>query len=68
MLEPCIPKEWKEYEIHFRYGESIYHIKIQNPNQNQTGPGTWTCNGEDVPDKQIHLNQQGGIYQIEIVL
>lgn len=67
-IEPCIPKEWKEYEIHFRYGESIYHIKIQNPNQKTTGPGTWTCNGEEVPEKQIHLEKQGGIYQIEIVL
>jgi len=67
-IEPCIPKEWKEYEIHCHYGESLYHIKVQNPNQKTAGPGNWTCNGEEVPEKQIHLEKQGGIYQIEIVL
>ena len=30
-IEPCIPKEWKEYEVKYRYGDGIYNIKIKNP-------------------------------------
>jgi len=31
-IEPCIPKDWKEYFIRYKYGESIYNIKVTNPN------------------------------------
>ena len=31
-IEPCIPKDWKEYIIRYKYGESIYNIKVTNPN------------------------------------
>ena len=25
---PCLPPEWPEYKIHYRYGETVYHITI----------------------------------------
>jgi len=27
-IEPCIPMEWKAFNIHYRYRETIYHIKV----------------------------------------
>ena len=65
-LEPCIPREWEEYEIHFRYGESIYHIKVQNPDHKNTGISKWKCNGEEKAEKQMKITSEGGIYQIEV--
>ena len=32
-IEPSISKEWTEYEIRYKYGESIYHIKVKNKNK-----------------------------------
>ena len=31
-VEPCIPTQWKEYSIKYRYKTSIYNIKIKNQN------------------------------------
>ena len=31
-IEPCIPTQWKEYSIKYRYKTSIYNIKIKNQN------------------------------------
>ena len=29
-LNPCVPKEWKECEIRYKWKNSIYNIKIKN--------------------------------------
>ena len=31
-IEPCIPKNWSEFEINYRYLETVYRIKVENPN------------------------------------
>jgi cellobiose phosphorylase len=27
-FKPCLPADWKEYEIHYRYRETTYHISV----------------------------------------
>jgi len=65
MLEPCIPSDWREYSIQYKFGESIYHIKITNPNRKNVGISQLKLNGEVIENKQIKLISTGGIYQIE---
>jgi cellobiose phosphorylase len=28
IIEPCIPADWKMFEVYYRYRETVYHIKI----------------------------------------
>ncbi|MCI9245900.1 MAG: hypothetical protein HFJ30_01945 [Clostridia bacterium] len=65
-MEPCIPSNWKEYSIRYQYGNSRYHIQVNNPNGKTTGVTTFKLNGEEIAEKQIALNDNGGIYKIEI--
>ena len=65
-LEPCIPKEWSKYCIRYKFGESIYHINITNPNKKSTGITSMKLNGKEVEDKQIILTKDGEIYNIEV--
>lgn len=65
-MNPCIPSNWKEYTIRYKYGESIYHIKVTNPNAKNTGVEKFTINGEEIQDKKINLIKTGGIYNIEV--
>jgi cyclic beta-1,2-glucan synthetase len=31
-IEPCVPDSWGKFKIHYRYGETVYHISIlKNP-------------------------------------
>ncbi len=63
-IQPCIPKDWKEYSIRYRYNASIYNIKVKNENSKNTGVSKFYLNGKEVEEKQVILNPEGGIYDI----
>ena len=67
-LEPCIPSLWKEYTIRYKYGESVYNIKVNNPNGKNIGVEKLILNGEEVLEKSIKLDKNGGIHDIEVVM
>jgi len=67
-LEPCIPSNWKEYLIRYKYGKSIYNIKVNNQNGKNTGVEKFIVNGSEVVEKNIKLDGNGGIFEIEIVM
>lgn len=65
-IEPCIPKDWKEYSIRYKFKTNIYNIRIKNPNGKNTGVEKFIFNGREIVDKQIKLEDNGKINQIEI--
>lgn len=70
-IEPHIPSNWRDYEIKYKYGESIYNIRVINNNNTNTGLEQKTkviCNGKVVEDGRVKLDKLGGIYNIEIFI
>lgn len=65
-LDPCIPKEWEEYQIKYKFGRTIYNIKIKNPNGKNKGVTIFKANGEEIPEKKLKLVDDRKIYDIEI--
>lgn len=66
-IEPCIPNDWKEYTMKYKYGNSIYHIHISNPNGKTGGEvAHFKLNEQEIAEKEVILNPDGGIYNIEI--
>ena len=63
-INPCIPKDWKEYKIDYIYGDSIYHITVYNINGKNTGVTKVKLNGKEV-ENEIKLSKNGGIFNIE---
>ena len=66
-INPCIPKDWKEYFIRFKYGNSIYNIKVLNPNGKNTGVEKVLLDGEETENKFL-LDKKGKIFNIEIIM
>ncbi|MEE0865324.1 MAG: hypothetical protein U0L98_00750 [Clostridia bacterium] len=66
-IEPCIPKEWKEYQIQYRYKESIYNIKVINSEGKNTGITKVILDGEEVKNK-IKLDGTRNIYNVEVIM
>lgn len=66
-IEPCIPKEWKEYQMQYKWKESIYNIKVKNPEGKNTGVSKVILNGEEV-ENCIKLDGSRNIYQIEVIM
>ena len=67
-LEPCIPSTWKEYLIRYKYGKSIYNIKVSNSNGKCTGIEKFSVNGNEISEKCIKLDENGGIFEVEVVM
>lgn len=65
-LNPCIPKQWNEYTMRYKYGRSIYNIKVKNPNGRNTGVSSFKVNGKAIEEKAIKLVDDGKIYEIEV--
>jgi cellobiose phosphorylase len=66
-FNPCISKAWKEYEIKYRWKESIYNIKVNNPDGKNTGVEKVILNGVEVENK-IKLDGSNKIYNIEVIM
>lgn len=66
-INPVIPKDWKEYSINYKWGESIYNIKVLNPNGKNTGVEKVLLNGNEVENK-IKLDGTRNVYNIEILM
>jgi cellobiose phosphorylase len=55
LIRPCIPKEWREFEIYYRFGASTYHICVENPQGLNQGVSGLTLDGKALSDTKIPL-------------
>ena len=65
---PCITKNWKEYQIQYKWKNSIYKIKVENPNGKngfEKGKSKITLNGNEV-ENHIKLDGSRNEYEIEM--
>lgn len=67
IFEPCIPKDWKEYQIQYKWKESIYNIRVKNPDGKNSGVKKVISNGKEV-ENRIRLDGQRNVYQIEVIM
>ncbi len=49
IVEPCVPKSWKEFTITRKFRGATYHIRIENPNGANKGVKVLLVNG--IPQK-----------------
>ena len=66
-IAPCIPKDWKEYVMRYKWKDSVYNIKVMNENQKNTGVDKVLLNGEEV-ENRIKLDGSNKIYNIEVIM
>jgi cyclic beta-1,2-glucan synthetase len=65
-IDPCIPSDWKEYTMKYKYGSSIYHIHVTNPNGKCKGISHFKLDSQEIEEKEIALSPHGGVYRIEV--
>jgi cellobiose phosphorylase len=67
IIDPCIPKEWKGYQVTRRFRGSVFNIKIKNPNGVNKGVKDLKVNGISQQGNTIPIVPAGN-YTIEVVL
>ena len=63
-INPCISKDWQEFSMRYKFGRSIYNIKVRNPNGKCFGVNKVLVNGEEVLNKEILLVDDGRVNEV----
>ncbi|MBX7137773.1 MAG: hypothetical protein K1X83_07285 [Oligoflexia bacterium] len=61
IVDPCVPKSWRSFEIDLSLRGNKYHIVVVNAGGCQKGVSSVEVQGQPVPDRKIRL---GGAAQI----
>jgi len=62
---PCLPEDWKEFKVHYRYRETVYHIAVLQTTAANAGM-TVTVDGVEQDDKAIPLIDDRQEHRVEV--
>ena len=65
-INPCISKEWREFSMRYKFGRSIYNIKVKNPNGKVFGVSKVLVNGKEIQNKAILLIDDGRVNEVVV--
>ena len=72
VIDPCIPKEWKEYSVKRKFRGSTYHITVRNPHHVSFGIEEITIDGKkmnvNAPRYTVPQCAEGSTHEIVVVL
>ncbi len=68
-IDPCIPREWKRFEIVHRHGATLYRIEVENPNAVCRGVCGVSLDGTPLPvEALVPLSDDGLEHRIHVLL
>jgi cyclic beta-1,2-glucan synthetase len=67
-IEPCIPKDWPGYEIHYRFGNTMYHLRVENSQGVSSGLIQIDADGKLLKEEKILLEDDGREHNIVVTL
>jgi cyclic beta-1,2-glucan synthetase len=74
LLDPCIPKSWKGFEITYRYRSARYDIVVENPGGVCRGVARWALDGVAQLSSpagcplRLNLTDDGATHQVSVIL
>jgi len=68
LIEPCIPRSWREFEINYRRGKTLYRIKVENPSSVCRGVAEVLLDGKLLASGEIPLTDDGLTHQVRVTL
>ena len=66
-IDPCIPKDWKEFTVTRKWRGATYKIQVNNPDQVEKGVKSILLNGEPVDDI-IPIQSEGTMHEVKVVM
>lgn len=66
-IDPCIPKNWKGYQVERKFRNSVYKIEVRNPDKVSKGLKSITVDGKEIEGNIIPI-MPGGAHHVLVVL
>jgi cyclic beta-1,2-glucan synthetase len=67
-IHPCIPKDWKGYQVNYRFGSSLYHIRIENPDGGSCEVKQMQVDGKNLEGPGIPLQEDDNNHEVIIIM
>ncbi|MGA2703308.1 MAG: glucoamylase family protein [Isosphaeraceae bacterium] len=67
-LDPCIPPEWKGFEISYQYRSATYRITVENPQGLERGIATIRVDGRSREDGTILLTDDEQSHDVRVFM
>lgn len=67
-VTPCIPRNWPAYEMVYNHNESVYFIRVENPDGRTCGVRQITLDGEVVEGDRITLRDDGKQHALHVLM
>jgi cellobiose phosphorylase len=67
-ITPCIPADWDAYKVHYRYRDTVYHIRIRRDGESAGQATRVTVDGVEQHDARIPLIDDRREHHAEVIL
>ncbi len=68
-IDPCIPRDWKRFEIVYRHGATLYRILVENPASVCRGVASLSLDGSPLSaGAPVPLSDDGLEHRVHVVL
>ncbi len=70
VLDPCVPRTWRGFEIAFRYRSARYQIAVENPRGVSRGVTRLELDGEALSGERVRipLADDGATHRVRVIL
>ncbi len=68
VINPCIPADWKGYEVNRRFRGADYKITVSNPSGLSKGVKSITLNGNKIEGNLVPMQPAGSTNVVEVTL
>jgi cellobiose phosphorylase len=68
IMDPCIPKKWKEYDIKYNYHGTTYEIKVENPDGVSKGVKKISIDGIISTRNLVNLEDDKKHHYVEVFM
>ncbi|MHB1483474.1 MAG: GH36-type glycosyl hydrolase domain-containing protein [Saccharofermentanales bacterium] len=68
VFSPCIPPNFRRYQVEYKFGQSLYEINVLNYSGNGCVVGSVSIDGAKLESKKVGLIDDGKVHNVEINL
>lgn len=68
IVDPCIPKKWKEYTVTRMFRGAVYNITVKNPKGVNKGVTRMTVDGKVIKGNKAPIFKDKGEHEVEVIL
>ena len=65
-IEPCVPRDWREFELQYRFGGATYEILVRNPGLLRRRGSRVTLDGTRFRTNTIPLVDDGQVHRVVV--